>query len=82
MQLKADVFNLLNNMSWGDPSTAVDDSSFGQSTNQADLTLVDASNWGLGWNSEPPFTISHCGPLSRSSRGGGFFLPRLPGNER
>jgi TonB-dependent receptor-like protein len=39
MQLKADAFNLLNNMSWGDPSTAVDDSSFGQSTNQAGLTF-------------------------------------------
>ena len=39
MQLKADAFNLLNNMSWGDPSTSVDDSSFGQSTNQANLTF-------------------------------------------
>jgi hypothetical protein len=38
-QLKADAFNLLNNMSWGDPSTSVDDSSFGQSTNQAGLTF-------------------------------------------
>jgi len=38
-QLKADAFNLLNNMSWGDPSTGVDDSSFGQITNQADLTF-------------------------------------------
>ncbi|PYV84023.1 MAG: hypothetical protein DMG05_25130, partial [Acidobacteria bacterium] len=39
MQLRADAFNLLNNMSWGDPSTTVDDSSFGQITNQANLTF-------------------------------------------
>jgi carboxypeptidase family protein len=38
-QLKADAFNLLNNMSWGDPSTSVDDSNFGQITNQAYLTF-------------------------------------------
>ncbi len=38
-QLKADAFNLLNNMSWGDPSTEFDDSHFGQSTNQAGLTF-------------------------------------------
>jgi hypothetical protein len=37
-QLKMDAFNVLNNMSWGDPSTSVDDSSFGQITNQANLT--------------------------------------------
>jgi hypothetical protein len=37
-QLKMDAFNVLNNMSWGDPSTDVDDSNFGRSTNQADLT--------------------------------------------
>jgi hypothetical protein len=39
MQLKADAFNLFNNMSWGDPSTNVDDSNFGQITNQANLTF-------------------------------------------
>jgi hypothetical protein len=33
-----DAFNFLNNMSWGDPSTDVDDSNFGRITNQADLT--------------------------------------------
>ena len=38
MQLKMDAFNLLNNMSWGDPSTNVNSSNFGRSTNQADLT--------------------------------------------
>jgi hypothetical protein len=38
-QLKMDAFNVLNNMSWGDPSTSVDDSSFGQITNQANLTF-------------------------------------------
>jgi hypothetical protein len=37
-QLKMDAFNLLNNMSWGDPSTDVDDSNFGRITNQANLT--------------------------------------------
>jgi hypothetical protein len=38
LQLKMDAFNFLNNMSWGDPSTDVDDSNFGRITNQADLT--------------------------------------------
>ena len=38
VQLKADAFNLLNNMSWGDPSTSVDDANFGAITNQAYLT--------------------------------------------
>jgi hypothetical protein len=32
------MFNLFNNMSWGDPTTDVDSSSFGQITNQAALT--------------------------------------------
>jgi hypothetical protein len=39
MQLKGDAFNLLNNMSWGNPSTEVDSSSFGLSINQRDLTF-------------------------------------------
>ncbi len=39
MQLKADAFNLLNNMSWGDPITSVDSSNFGQSIDQAGLTF-------------------------------------------
>ncbi len=39
IQLKADAFNVLNNMSWGDPVTSVDDSNFGQITNQAGLTF-------------------------------------------
>jgi hypothetical protein len=38
-QIKADAFNVLNNMSWGDPITSVDDSNFGQITNQANLTF-------------------------------------------
>jgi hypothetical protein len=38
IQLKADAFNLLNNMSWADPSTSVDDSTFGQSADQVGLT--------------------------------------------
>jgi hypothetical protein len=38
LQLKADAFNFLNNMSWGDPSTSVDDANFGRITNQAYLT--------------------------------------------
>jgi hypothetical protein len=38
LQLKMDAFNLLNNMSWGDPSTNVNSSNFGRSTNQANLT--------------------------------------------
>ena len=37
-QLKADAFNVLNNMSWGDPTMNVDSSTFGQITNQANLT--------------------------------------------
>ena len=37
-QLKADVFNLLNNMSWGDPTMNVDSGNFGTITNQAGLT--------------------------------------------
>jgi hypothetical protein len=37
-QLRADFFNFLNNMSWGDPSTDVDDANFGRITNQAYLT--------------------------------------------
>jgi hypothetical protein len=36
--VKADVFNVLNNMSWGDPTMDVDSSTFGQITNQAALT--------------------------------------------
>ncbi len=39
MQLKADAFNLFNNMSWGDPVTSFDSSSFGQITDQAGLTF-------------------------------------------
>lgn len=39
VQLKADAFNMLNNMSWGDPSTSVDDANFGAITNQASLTF-------------------------------------------
>jgi hypothetical protein len=38
MQLKADAFNLLNNMSWGDPTMNVDSANFGSITNQAGLT--------------------------------------------
>ncbi len=38
MELKVDAFNVLNNMSWGDPEMNVDDSNFGRITNQADLT--------------------------------------------
>jgi hypothetical protein len=37
-QLKADAFNFLNNLSWGDPSTSVNDANFGKITNQAYLT--------------------------------------------
>ena len=37
-QLRADAFNVINNMSWGDPSTSVDDSNFGAITDQAYLT--------------------------------------------
>jgi hypothetical protein len=37
-QLRADAFNVINNMSWGDPSTSVDDSNFGKITDQAYLT--------------------------------------------
>jgi hypothetical protein len=46
-QLRADAFNLLNNMSWGDPSTGVDDSNFGQITNQANLTWGRRVQLGL-----------------------------------
>ena len=46
-QLKADAFNLLNNMSWGDPITAVDDGNFGQSTNQAGLTFGRRMQLGM-----------------------------------
>jgi hypothetical protein len=38
-QIKADAFNVLNNMSWGNPSMNVNDANFGQITNQADLTF-------------------------------------------
>lgn len=38
-QLKVDAFNVFNNMSWGNPSTNVDSSSFGQITDQAGLTF-------------------------------------------
>jgi hypothetical protein len=37
-QFKADAFNVLNNMSWGDPTMNVDSGTFGQITNQAGLT--------------------------------------------
>jgi hypothetical protein len=46
-QLKADAFNLLNNMSWGDPITEVDDGNFGQSTNQAGLTFGRRMQLGM-----------------------------------
>jgi len=38
LQLKMDAFNLLNNLSWGNPSTSVTSSNFGRITNQANLT--------------------------------------------
>jgi hypothetical protein len=38
MQLKMDAFNVLNNMSWGNPNTNVNSGNFGRSTNQANLT--------------------------------------------
>ena len=38
-QIKADAFNVLNNMSWGNPDTGVDSSNFGQITDQAGLTF-------------------------------------------
>jgi hypothetical protein len=53
-QLKADAFNLLNNMSWGDPITEVDDGNFGQSTNQA------------GFNLRTPHAIGHAIGILRS----------------
>jgi hypothetical protein len=46
-QLRADAFNLLNNMSWGNPSTGVDDSHFGQITDQAPLTWGRRVQLGL-----------------------------------
>jgi hypothetical protein len=46
-QFKVDAFNVLNNMSWGDPSTDVDDSNFGQITNQAGLTFGRRVQLGL-----------------------------------
>jgi hypothetical protein len=46
-QLKADAFNVLNNMSWGDPVMSVDDSNFGQSTNQANYTFGRRMQLGL-----------------------------------
>ncbi len=38
VQLKMDAFNVINNMSWGNPSTSVGSSNFGRITNQAYLT--------------------------------------------
>ena len=39
MELKADAFNVINNMSWGNPDTSFDSSNFGQSTNPLDYTF-------------------------------------------
>jgi hypothetical protein len=38
LQLKMDAFNVLNNMSWGDPSRNINSANFGRSTNIANLT--------------------------------------------
>jgi hypothetical protein len=38
-KFQVDAFNLINNMSWDDPSTSVDDSNFGAATDQAYLTF-------------------------------------------
>ncbi|MCW5982545.1 MAG: TonB-dependent receptor [Bryobacteraceae bacterium] len=47
MQLRADAFNLFNNMSWGDPSTSVTSGNFGKITNQANLTYGRRVQLGL-----------------------------------
>jgi hypothetical protein len=47
VQLKADAFNVLNNMSWGDPGMGVDGSDFGQITDQAGLTYGRRMQLGM-----------------------------------
>jgi hypothetical protein len=39
LKFQLDMFNAINNMSWEDPSTGVNDSTFGMSTDQAYLTF-------------------------------------------
>jgi hypothetical protein len=39
LKFQLDMFNAINNMSWADPSTSVNDSNFGQITDQAYLTF-------------------------------------------
>ena len=46
-KFQVDAFNLLNNMSWDDPSTRVDNSNFGQSTNQAYLLFGRRMQLGM-----------------------------------
>jgi hypothetical protein len=46
-ELRADSFNALNNISWGDPSTSFLSSTFGQSTNQLQNTFGRRTQLGL-----------------------------------
>jgi hypothetical protein len=47
LQLKLDSFNLLNNMTWENPSTSVTSSSFGQLTDQLTSTFGRRTQLGL-----------------------------------
>jgi len=46
-ELRVDVFNVLNNMTWADPNTNVYSSQFGQSTNQLGNTFGRRVQLGL-----------------------------------
>jgi hypothetical protein len=47
VELRADIFNVLNNMTWADPNTNVYSSLFGQSTNQLGNTFGRRVQLGL-----------------------------------
>jgi len=74
-KFQVDAFNLLNNMSWGDPSTSVDDSNFGQSTNRRISSSGGECSWECDWSSKaPPFS----GGLVKFVDFVAVLLPRIP----
>ena len=46
-QLRVDAFNMINNMSWNDPSTSVTDGNFGKSTDQLGNTFGRRTQLGM-----------------------------------
>jgi hypothetical protein len=47
LKFQLDAFNMINNISWDDPSTDVNDANFGRSTDQAYLTYGRRLQLGL-----------------------------------